>query len=80
MNSELTKTVENILLRGTISVVDLKNATARGKIGAIETDFLPFGCSRAGKNIIWSPCEVGETVLVGCPQGELDLGLTSTPS
>lgn len=76
MNSlaDLQRRLENTVRTGTVMAVDLSDPAAprvRVKDGALETDWLPFGTTRAGAVRTWSAPTVGEQVVLLSPSGEL---------
>ena len=73
--AEGSRQIGNMGRVGVVSEVDLAEAVARVKIGALETDWLPWLASRAGAVRTWSPVSVGEQVLVFAPFGDLTQGI-----
>ncbi len=73
--SELTRKISNIIRIGQIAKVDYSKAKATVKMGAIETDYLPWITSRAGKTKKWEPLSIGEQVVILAPDGELNRGI-----
>ncbi|WP_018694440.1 phage baseplate assembly protein V [Algicola sagamiensis] len=73
--SELERQLSNLILIGSISNVDEQNALVQVVSGELETGWLPWLTRRAGNDIeYWSP-EVGEQVVLLCPDGDPELGV-----
>lgn len=72
--ADLRRRLANLIRIGTISQVNYKNATARVKIGQIETTWLPW-LLRDGEDKIWHGVDLKEQVLVLSPSGDLNQGL-----
>jgi phage baseplate assembly protein V len=73
--SDLAKRLSNIIRIGTIFEINVQTAKARVKIGALETDFLPWANSNSGSNNSWNPPEVDEQVIILSPSGDLSQAL-----
>ncbi len=73
--AELERRMANIVLTGTIIEADYSIARVRVKAGEIETGWLPWITQRASKDSDWWAPEVGEQVLLLCPNGSPELGV-----
>jgi phage baseplate assembly protein V len=73
--------VSQILREARVVSVDREQATCVVAIGdpdedgEVETDDIPWLCSRAGETIVWSPPSEGEQGLLLCPDGDIAQGL-----
>ncbi len=73
--AELERRLANLLLLGSVRTVDVTHARVQVQSGQLLTTKLPWLTTRAGHDSsYWAP-EVGEQVLVLCPQGEVALGV-----
>lgn len=68
--SELLRRVASIVLVGRIQQVNYGSAKARVAIGDIVTDWRPWITGIAMDERSWSPPQVGEQVLLICPNGD----------
>lgn len=68
--AELERTRANLLQVGTIAEADYAKARVRVLVGGLTSAWLPWMASRAGGDRSWSAPEVGEQVLVACPDGD----------
>ncbi|MEG9862936.1 MAG: phage baseplate assembly protein V [Flavobacteriales bacterium] len=66
---ELARKLSNIIKPGTVQEADYKKARLKVKAGELLTAWLPWLTTRAGNNKTWWAPEVGEQVLLLCPDG-----------
>ena len=67
---ELERTRANLLQVGTVAEADYGTARVRVLIGGLTSAWLPWLTGRAGGDRSWAAPEVGEQVLVACPDGD----------
>ena len=73
--SELERKLNNMLILGTITAIDLEQHKVQVISGELPTPWLPWLTQRAGRDVsYWAP-SLDEQVLVLCPQGEPSLGV-----
>jgi phage baseplate assembly protein V len=68
--AEIARCLANMIRPGAVAAVDYPNAMVRVKAGDLYTGWLPWLTVRAGKDVTWWPPEVGEQVLILCPDGD----------
>ncbi|MQP64715.1 phage baseplate assembly protein V [Niveispirillum sp. SYP-B3756] len=68
--TELARCLANMIRIGTVSDADYGGPKVRVKAGDLHTGWLPWLTTRAGKDVTWWPPEVGEQVLILCPDGD----------
>lgn len=68
--AEIARCLANMIRPGVVSDVDYPKAMVRVKAGDLHTGWLPWLTGRAGKDVTWWPPEVGEQVLILCPDGD----------
>jgi phage baseplate assembly protein V len=68
--AELERTRANLLQVGTIAEADYAAARVRVLMGGLTSAWLPWTAARAGGDRTWAAPEVGEQVLVACPDGD----------
>ncbi len=66
---ELARKLASLIRIGTVHKVRHSPYAVRVKSGTLITAWLPVLSGRAGKNCQWNPLEVGEQVVVLCPDG-----------
>ena len=72
---ELERKLNNMLILGTITAVDLEQHQVQVISGELTTPWLPWLTQRASSDVsYWAP-SLDEQVLVLCPQGEPSLGV-----
>ena len=68
--SELERKLNNMLILGTITAIDVEQHKVQVISGELTTPWLPWLTQRAGRDVsYWAP-SVDEQVLVLCLQGE----------
>jgi phage baseplate assembly protein V len=67
---ELERTRANLLQVGTIAEADYATARVRVLMAGLTSAWLPWLTGRAGGDRSWAAPEVGEQVLVACPDGD----------
>jgi len=67
--TELARKLSNLILIGMVQEADYANARLRVKSGELITAWLPWLTARAGADKAWWAPEIGEQVLVLCPDG-----------
>ncbi len=73
--NELERRLANVILLGTIVEADYDNALIKAKSGELETGWLNWIGTRASNDVDWWAPEVGEQVVVMCPNGDPELGV-----
>lgn len=73
--SDLERRFANLISFGAVTALDTGRARVKVKIGALETDWLPWLTAHAGKVRSWSAPELGEQVMVLAPVGDLAQGV-----
>ena len=73
--NELERRLANIFLLGTIIEADYDNALIKAKSGELETGWLNWITARASNDADWWAPEVGEQVVIMCPNGDPELGV-----
>ena len=68
--AELERTRANLIQIGTVAEADYAQARVRVLMGGLTSAWLPWTSARAGGDRIWSAPEVGEQVLIACPDGD----------
>lgn len=71
---EAERRIGNMVLIGRVVASDPEKARVKVKAGALQTGWLPW-CSLAGVQRNWRLPQVGEQVVVICPNGEPERGL-----
>ncbi|WP_448684306.1 phage baseplate assembly protein V [Enterobacter cloacae] len=69
---EIARAIRNIIRTGIVTDVDLDEGLCRVQTGGIETTWLNWLTSRAGRSRVWWAPSVGEQVLLLAIGGELD--------
>ncbi|WP_174889358.1 phage baseplate assembly protein V [Candidatus Williamhamiltonella defendens] len=73
--AEVERRLSNIFFIGTITDADYHNALVKVEAGPLETGWLHWMTARASHDVdYWAP-EIGEQVLLLCPDGEPELGV-----
>jgi phage baseplate assembly protein V len=67
---ELERTRANLLQVGVVAAADYANARLRVTLDGQASAWLPWTTLRAGGDRTWAAPEVGEQVLVACPDGD----------
>lgn len=67
--TEVLRQLSNMVSAGVVDEVRYSPYAVRVKIGSLTTPWLPPLVGRAGNNRQWDPLEVGEQVVVLCPDG-----------
>ncbi|UNE55476.1 phage baseplate assembly protein V [Bartonella machadoae] len=73
--TDLKRRLANMVMVGTISHVDHKNARYRVKSGNLISDWIPDTQARAGKTCSYEGRDVGEQVVVVASSGDLAQGV-----
>lgn len=73
--TELERRLSNSIQTGTIIEADYSIARVRVKAGALETTWLPWVTNRAANGKTWWAPDVGEQVLLLCPNGSPEIGV-----
>lgn len=68
--AETARQVANMIRPGVVSEADYAKAMVRVKAGDLHTGWLPWLTGRAGKDVTWWAPEIGEQVLILCPDGD----------
>ena len=68
--AELNRRMANLFRPGLVAAVDHQRARVRVQSGELLTAWLPWLTQRAGDDRDWWPLEVGEQVLILCPNGD----------
>lgn len=68
--AEQERTRANMLQVGKIVEADYAKARVRVQMNDLKSAWLPWSTMRAGGNRSWSAPEVGEQVMVACPDGD----------
>lgn len=68
--AETERTRANLMQVGTIAEADYASARVRVTIGGLVSAWLPWITGRAGGDRTWAAPEIGEQVLVACPDGD----------
>ena len=68
--AELERTRANLIQVGVVAEADYAKARVRVLMGGLTSAWLPWTTARAGGDRTWSAPEVGEQVLVACPDGD----------
>lgn len=58
------------ILLAKVMEVDTAKARMRVQAGPLESAWVPFASTRAGPDSTWHPPEVGEQVILACPNGD----------
>lgn len=69
---EIARAIRNLIRTGIVTDVDLDEGLCRVQTGGIETTWLNWLTSRAGRSRVWWAPSVGEQVLLLAIGGELD--------
>lgn len=69
---EIARAIRNVIRTGIVTDVDLDEGLCRVQTGGIETTWLNWLTSRAGRSRVWWAPSVGEQVLLLAIGGELD--------
>lgn len=72
---ELWRRLGQLLQVGVVAEVDYALARARVRAGDLLTDWLPWVTGRAGGDRDWAAPEVGEQVVLLCPEGRPERGI-----
>ncbi|WP_421780725.1 phage baseplate assembly protein V [Kiloniella litopenaei] len=72
--AELKRQLSNLIRPAVIIDADYGSAKVRVKSGGLESDWLHWMTPRAGNDRDWEPPEVGEQVLLLCPEGKPERG------
>ena len=67
--AETDRRTANMIRYGEIVEADYQNARVKIKSGDQVTGWVPWVASRAGTYQDWSPPEVGQQVVLACPDG-----------
>jgi len=73
--AELERTRANLLQVGVVEQADYASARVRVLMGGLTSAWLPWTALRAGGDRTWSAPEIGEQVLVACPDGDPASGI-----
>lgn len=68
---EMQRQLSNLIRAGKIVELDEANARVKVSTAGLTTDWLPWGASRAGNTLTWSPPRVGEQVIIASPYGDM---------
>lgn len=68
--AELERTRANLIQVGVVAEADYAKARVRVLMGGLTSAWLPWTAARAGGDRTWAALEVGEQVLVACPDGD----------
>ncbi|MCS2150269.1 phage baseplate assembly protein V [Scandinavium manionii] len=69
---EIARAIRNLIRTGVVTAVDLDEGLCRVQTGGIQTTWLNWLTSRAGRSRTWWAPSVGEQVLILAVGGELD--------
>ena len=69
--TEMGRQLSNLVRIGKVVELDEANARVKVATAGLTTDWLPWGASRAGKTIQWSPPQVDEQVIIASPYGDM---------
>lgn len=68
--ADLERTRANTLQLGVVQEADYAKARLRVQVAGLTSAWLPWLAVRAGGDRTWAAPEVGEQVLIGCPDGD----------
>ena len=68
--AELERTRANLIQVGVVAEADYAAARVRVLMGGLTSAWLPWTTARAGGDRTWAAPEVGEQVLIACPDGD----------
>lgn len=68
--ADLERTRANALQLGKVVEADYARARVRVQVAGLASAWLPWLAVRAGGDRTWAAPEVGEQVLIGCPDGD----------
>lgn len=71
---DMERRLANMVRNGKISAISYGNPAGprvKVKSGDIETGWIPTGAERAGEDSTWSPRNIGESVVIVSPSGDL---------
>ena len=69
--ADLERRMARLVLPGRVEEIDYPNERVKVRSGGTLTDWLPWSQSYG----IWNPPQIGESVLILSPGGELDQGI-----
>ena len=70
MSEELSRRMGDLIRLG--RVVEIQGKSARVRAGDVETDWIRWPATRAGRLKVWSPPSLDEQVLLFAPEGDIE--------